>query len=88
MDKLQPLIIESAQLMLIGMGTVFIILISLIFLINLVSKLLMSLKLEDDPEITCSTFGISNKKPARSDQQLIAVISGAISAYKKQHPTN
>ncbi|MCK4707687.1 MAG: OadG family protein [Gammaproteobacteria bacterium] len=88
MDKLQPLIIESAQLMLIGMGTVFIILILLIFMINLVSKLLMLFKLEGEQETIRTAFGVAGKKPASSDQQLIAVISSAISSYKKQHPTN
>lgn len=88
MDNLQPLINESFQLMLIGMGTVFIILILLIFLINLVSKILMSFKPEEHQEAPHSTVAASRKKPASTDQQLIAVISSAISAYKKQHPTN
>lgn len=88
MDNLQPLINESFQLMLIGMGTVFVILILLIFLINLVSNFLMSFEPEDQLETPHSTVAASRKKPVSSDQQLIAVISSAISSYKKQHPTN
>ena len=89
MQNLQPLIIESAQLMLIGMGTVFIILVMLIFLINIVSKLLSSLSLDDGQDEIRAAFGVNRQKPANtSDQQLIAVISSAISTYKKQHPTN
>ncbi len=85
MDTLKPLILESAQLMLIGMGTVFIILIMLIFLINLVSKFLVSLKLEDNLEPSRSSYSRNEKNNSTSDTELIAVISSAISSYKKRH---
>lgn len=85
MDKLQPLINESAQLMLIGMGTVFFILIMLIFLISIVSKVVMSLKLEDEPVAARAAFKVNRKPAATDDSELIAVISSAISTYKKQH---
>ncbi|MBT3204494.1 MAG: OadG family protein [Gammaproteobacteria bacterium] len=89
MDKLQPLINESAQLMLIGMGTVFIILIMLIFLINVVSKLVITFKLEDEPATTArAAYTVSKKITATNDNELIAVISSAISTYKKQHSTS
>ena len=85
MDNLQPLLIESAQLMLIGMGTVFTILIMLIFLISLVTKALMALKLEDEAEAARPAYRTHKKIPVSSDNELIAVISSAISSYKKRH---
>jgi len=87
MNSLQPLIIESAQLMLIGMGSVFVILLSLILLINLVNKILVKLKLEDEPVSSRTALGGRRKKPVKSDNELIAVIGGAIAAYKKRHST-
>jgi len=88
MDKLQPLINESAQLMLIGMGTVFFILIMLIFLISIVSKVVMSLKLEDEPVAARAAFKVNRKPAATDDSELIAVISSAISTYKSRHSIN
>ena len=88
MDKLQPLIIESAQLMLIGMGTVFIILVMLIFLITIVSKVVISLKLEDEPVATRAAFKVNKKSTATDDSELIAVISSAISTYRSRHSIN
>ncbi len=88
MDKLQPLIIESAQLMLIGMGTVFIILVMLIFLITIVSKVVISLKLEDEPVATRAAFKVNKKSAATDDSELIAVISSAISTYRSRHSIN
>ncbi len=85
MNNLQPLINESVQLLFIGMGTVFIILIMLIFLINLVSKALSMLKLEDEPVKTRNSQKGTRKKSVKSDDELIAVISSSITAYKKKH---
>ena len=88
MDNLQPLINESAQLMLIGMGTVFIILIMLIFLITIVSKTLIRFNLVDEPEPARAALGVSGQKATNTDNELIAVISSAITAYKKRHSNN
>lgn len=85
MDNLQPLINESAQLMLIGMGTVFIILVMLIFLITLVSKTLARFNFVDEPETTRAAFGVPRKTAPNTDNELIAVISSAIKAYKNRH---
>lgn len=86
MNDLQLLINESIQLMFIGMGSVFIILVLLIFLINLVTRVLTLLKLEDEPPPTRTAVGNTRKTPRKTDQELIAVISSAITAYKKRHP--
>ena len=87
MDNLQPLIIESAQLLLIGMGTVFIILIMLIFLINLTSKMLAGFS--DEPDDIHALGGhATSSYSIQSNDELIAVISTAISTYKKKHRAN
>lgn len=87
MDNLQPLIIESAQLLLIGMGTVFIILILLIFLINFTSQILASF--EDEPDGIHARAGHATAQPTvQSNDELIAVISTAVNTYKKRHSAN
>lgn len=87
MNDLQPLIIESAQLMLIGMGSVFIILTLLIFLITFVSKLLARFYLEEAPLHHKTSFAPAQKSTItlQDDNQLIAIISSAIASYKKRH---
>jgi len=87
MDNLKPLIIESAQLLLIGMGTVFIILVMLIFLINLTSKLLVNFA--DEPDQLHARGGHATaQQTAQTNNELIAVISTAIKAYRKRHNPN
>lgn len=89
MDNLESLIIQSAELMLIGMGTVFIILTMLIFLISLVSRLLPE---EDQPMAVGNqpNSQIAQTTPTQKNNQteLVAVISSAIKAFKKNHPSN
>lgn len=87
MDNLQPLINESAQLMLIGMGTVFVILTMLIFLITFTSKLLENYADEPD-EIHARSGHASAQKTVQSNNELIAVISSAINTYKNRHNSN
>jgi oxaloacetate decarboxylase gamma subunit len=81
--NLQELIVQSLELLLIGMGTVFIILIMLIFLINVVSKLLP----EETIEETVHTARAANMTaaPTTDNKDLIAVISAAVSTYRKRH---
>jgi oxaloacetate decarboxylase gamma subunit len=86
MDNLQPLIIQSLELLLIGMGTVFIILVMLIFLINTVSKILRYYGFEDSPVEPRTTPSSTSSSATSSDQTpLIAVISAAVNAYRKRH---
>ncbi|MDJ0880232.1 MAG: OadG family transporter subunit [Gammaproteobacteria bacterium] len=85
MDELQPLIIASAQLMLIGMGTVFIILTMLIFLIGLVSKLLPAEEYQPVTTRTPVSTAASTTAATEQDAELVAVISAAIKLYKKRH---
>ncbi len=86
MDKLQPLILESLQLLLIGMGTVFLILVMLIFLITMVSRFLASfpdkeIKHDLTPRVASSSATLDDT----SQTELIAVISAAINTFKKRH---
>jgi sodium pump decarboxylase gamma subunit len=85
MDNIQTLMIESLQLLFIGMGSVFIILGILIFLISTVSKLLPE-------EVVDQNFGRPNTGGTTNNQtdykELIAVISTAINAFKKRNPSD
>ncbi len=85
MDELQPLIIASAQLMLIGMGTVFVILIMLIFLISLVSKLLPNEEYQPLTPNSPASTRTSTTSLVGQDAELVAVISAAIKLYKQRH---
>ena len=84
MENLQALINESLQLLLIGMGTVFVILTMLIFLITMVSKLFENY--EDEPvHALPSNPGTAKANPGLgSQEQLVAVISAAISTFKQR----
>jgi oxaloacetate decarboxylase gamma subunit len=84
MEHLQPLIAQSLQLMLIGMGTVFIILTMLIFLIGMISKLIPQEMPEPLPRISRTAYE-SPPSGADKDRELVSVISAAITAYRHKH---
>lgn len=87
MEQLLPLISQSLQLLLLGMGTVFVILILLIVVINMTSKYLV--RFADEPEqtnISAMTNPLQQNAGATSQTELVAVVSAAISAYKRNHP--
>lgn len=85
MQSLTPLILESLQLLVLGMGTVFIILILLIALITLVSK--FSSNYEDDPlqQVKRGPTSVRAQTAPNSQGELVAVISAAIKAYRQHH---
>lgn len=86
MDTLQPLILDSLQLLLLGMGTVFVILVLLIVLITLVSRLVSGYDEEPVHALARKPVKASTTTPAVAQQdELVAVISAAISVYKKRH---
>jgi oxaloacetate decarboxylase (Na+ extruding) subunit gamma len=85
MDNIQTLMIESIQLLLIGMGSVFIILGILIFLISTVSKLLPEEMVEQH---FTKPAAASNSHNPTDNNELIAVISTAIKAFKKRNPSD
>lgn len=76
--------IESIQLLFIGMGTVFIILGLLIFLISLVSKILPEEVVEQHFATSRTSTPTSNSNQP-DNNELIAVISMAVSAFKKRN---
>ena len=85
MEQLQPLIAESAQLLLIGMGTVFVILVMMIFLINLMSKWLPEEVIEIQAHEQRGTP--TTQRPAADQNEIIAAISTAINSYRNKHKT-
>ncbi len=85
MEKLQPLILQSIELLVIGMGTVFVILGLLIILINLVTRILSLLQLEEEPASFGTTTNALRQPPQTQDGELVAVISSAIARYRNQH---
>lgn len=82
---LQALIAESAQLLVIGMGTVFVILIMLIFMINTVSKLLPEEVIEPIRPATTRPAPAAKTAAPDNNNELVAVISAAIKTYKNRH---
>ena len=87
MEQLLPLITQSLQLLLLGMGTVFVILILLILVINMTSKYLS--RFADEPEhtnISAMTNSLQSAGGVQQESELVAVVSAAISAYKRNHP--
>jgi sodium pump decarboxylase gamma subunit len=85
MDHLLPLIIQSGQLFLIGMGTVFIILVMLIFCITLISKLLPEEKVVPFHPVSQPTSAESKASTSTNNSELVAVISATIKAFKNRH---
>ena len=87
MDQLQPLILESLQLLLLGMGTVFVILVLLIVLITLVSRMFADYQDEPlhDGVRRPGSVHASSIPSADTQDQVIAVISAAVSAYRHRH---
>lgn len=74
------MMIEGLQLMIFGMGMVFIFLLFLVLLTFLMSKFLLKGQLELDH----SEFQtVSANKALKADEEVVAVISSAVRAYQK-----
>jgi oxaloacetate decarboxylase gamma subunit len=84
MENLQQLIIDSLELLLLGMGTVFIILTMLIFLITLVSKLVANYPDQPPGGLVRKPVTVTSNRNASSEAELIAVISAAVAAYRRR----
>ena len=74
---INQLMIESLQLLALGMGAVFIILISLIVLITLVSQIL--------PEETPAPAAPAKPAAAAKNNDHVAAIAAAVQQYRKKH---
>ncbi len=85
--NMQQLITQSAELMFIGMGAVFIILALLISVITLVSRLVQRYAPEEPagyPQSPVSKPAGSEVRPGGNDEPIIAVIGAAIHAWRRK----
>lgn len=80
------LINEGLNLMMFGMGFVFVFLTLLVFATGLMSHLVTKYIPESAPVAAKSRRLAANPLPAADDQQLVAVISAAIKKYRSHHP--
>jgi oxaloacetate decarboxylase gamma subunit len=76
-DIMDELINQGLQLMALGMGTVFLFLGLLIFVITLVSRVIQKYELKAEA---------SADTPTSSHDDLVDVISAAVQQYRSDHP--
>ncbi len=81
---LQDLITQSVELMFIGMGAVFSILVLLISLISLVSRLVQRYAAEEAPDYRSRGTATARSEPGK-DEETIAVIGAAIRAWRQKN---
>ncbi len=77
------LIREGVQLMFIGMGSVFVFLSILVLSMKAMSALAM--RLEPEQQVLNKGSGGANNAPFSEKQEIIAVITAAISRYRSTH---
>jgi oxaloacetate decarboxylase (Na+ extruding) subunit gamma len=83
---MNELLSQALELMLAGMGFVFVFLIILIFATAAMSKLVARFLPEPAPVPKASPATASSAlKPAQADAQLLAVISAAVKEYRSRH---
>lgn len=86
-STLQELITQSIELMFIGMGAVFCILVLLITVISLVSRLLQ--RYAPDQPVDFPARSSVPTAPVRNDdneEETIAVIAAALRAWRRKQP--
>ena len=74
------LIVEGVNLMLLGMGSVFLFLTLLVLALTLMSRLVKLLSKEERLTLPTSSAGLA--QPVAGDEELIAVIAVAISRFR------
>jgi oxaloacetate decarboxylase gamma subunit len=83
---LQDLITQSVELMFIGMGAVFSILVLLITLITLISRLVQRYAAEEAAHPPPARAQRSQGDAGSSEAETIAVIGAAIRAWRQRQP--
>jgi len=73
---------EGVELMLLGMGSVFVFLTMLVLALKLMSRLAQALA-PQEAVVSSSTRAVISSKPGEEDE-LLAVISAAIARYRSQ----
>lgn len=73
------LVLEGFKFMLLGMGTVFVFLITMIIMMNVMSTLIHKFF----PEPMPSVLGEETKSNNKNDKKIIAAISAAIAHHKQ-----
>jgi len=80
--QIETLLGQGIQLMFIGMGSVFAFLSLLVLTLKLVSAL--SMRITPKPDSIEGPIG-TNQTAISNDQEIVAVISAAISQYRSRH---
>ena len=76
MNELDPLVVSGVQLMLVGMGTVFVFLTLLVFAVRLMSKVLMNF-------VSSEPGGAQTKTAKAVPAAHVAAIAGALEAHRR-----
>ncbi len=72
---------EAINLMLVGMGFVFVFLTILVFATSFMSKMILKYSPAPEPQAPVA----SPVTPASNDAQLLAVLSAAVAKYRSDH---
>jgi len=80
---MSELMSNAIDLMVAGMGFVFVFLVILVFVTTIMSKLVM--KYAPAPEPVAPSASNSNAGNASNDAQLLAVLSAAVAKYRSDH---
>ena len=76
------LMVEGVNLMLLGMGSVFLFLTLLVVALGLMSRIAKLLSKEERLTLPTSAAGLA--QPGVGDEELIAVISAAVSRFRSE----
>ena len=80
---MSELMSNAIDLMVVGMGFVFVFLVILVVVTTIMSKLVM--KFAPPPEPVAPAASNSNAGNASNDAQLLAVLSAAVAKYRSDH---
>ncbi len=82
---ISDLLLTGVELMLLGMGIVFVFLVILVFALGIMSRISQFFSTED-PQLPGQDISLSAAAPSKPDNTaLIAVISAAVARYRAKH---